>query len=378
MSLIPKAYRNMLEHKYNPNYRNLTYYKDMLTKDSMVVYGYDFVRRGVISRIGEYSNDNPDIKAYVDDFVMPAIRKSLPFILSSIYWGVSVSELIKKPLDDMVVLDKIYTATPDLWWGSEAFIEDDMHNIKEVKFLSGAVPIYDNRGIQQLAVYTYRPEYSEYWGFASATSIYPYWYVKSRLMAMYAIYLEKNCSPAVVISADGNDDDRIQEQWRNSGTSPILVVHEGSDVKILESTHDAGEEFKQGIEMMDKYILLCYYIPKLVADEGIYSTRAQSQTHLDVYLKTEKNLVNNIIEFLIENIIQPMVLLNFGPQDFYGNIMTLQESDTSIVEWSNIIKNLRDVELFDAGLEEHLRWASDKFGLEIPEDTSVSLNLSNT
>lgn len=373
--LIPDAYRDFYDHRYNPNYRNLENYREMLVKDSMIVYGYDFVRRGVASRLGEYTNENPDIKDFVERAVMPAIERGLKSILSAIYWGVSISELVKKPVGDEIHLQKIYTATSQQWWNAEAFVEDENHDLEAVRFIDRTIPVYDKNGIQQLAVYTYRPEYSHFYGFATATQVYPYWYVKSRLLGMYAIYLEKNATPTKVFKVDGNDDERIQAQERNSGTAETIVVNAKTEVDILESSHAAGQEFKDGIDLMDKYILLSWYIPKLAVEEGQYSTRAQADTHLDVYLKTEENLTKDISCWLIENVVKPMVIVNFGQQEDYGSFAMHDGQEMSMQEWATLMKDLKEVGLFNAGDVALRDWAAEKFGIEFDKLAEANMQL---
>jgi len=376
--MLIDPYKNFFPKSFNPNFRNLSVYREILTKDTMVVYAYDFVRRGIVGRLGEYVNENPDIKEFVDNAVVPAIKEALPSILSAIYWGVSISELVKKPVGDEVHLAKIYTACADLWWGSRAWEENEYHELESVNFVSDNIPIYDENGIQQLAVYTYRPEYSDYYGFATATQVYPYWYVKSRLLSFYAIYLEKNASPTKVFKTDGNDDERIQSQERNSGTAEAVIVSKDTDVDIIESSHAAGEEFKDGIDLMDKYILLSFYIPRLAVDEGVYSTRAQAEVHNDVYLKSELTLANNTAEWLVQNIVSPMVILNYGHQEEYGSFAINDGNELDMQQWSGIIKNLKDVELFNAGIESHMQWASEKFGIPMEEMTMMENVLEDT
>jgi len=368
MALITDPYKNLIPRQFNPNYRNLNTYKEMITKDSMIVYAYDFVRRGVTSRVGAYVNKNETIQTFVRDNVYPAFKKGLKSILSAIYWGASVSELMKKPVGSNVVLEKVYTICPDLWWGSDTWEEDEYHNIKKVRLIDQQVDILDENGIQQLAIYTYRPEYSDHYGLATATQAYPYWYVKSRLLPMYSIYLEKHGSPSMSIKSDGNDDERLQKQYRNLGTDLLMILNQEDEIDILESAHQAGQEFKDGIDLMDKYILLSFLIPRLAVDEGVYSTRAQSQTHLDVYLKAETDLVQEITEWGVANIIIPMIQLNFGPQEEYGTFLVKDADPLSVEQWSTIIKDAKDAGVFDNTSETHLAWASELLGgIPIPE-----------
>jgi len=337
----------------------------MLLKDPLVVYGYDFCRRGIASRIGDYHNEDEKIQDYVDRAVLPAIRRDIKNILSAIYFGASLSELVKEPVGGEVHLAKLYTASADIWWGSAAWEEDEQHNLIAVNTLDGSIPYYDESGIQQLALYTYRPEYNEYFGFPTATQVYPYWYVKSRLLSFYAIYLEKFGSPSIAISTDGNDDGRIQSQYRNIGTDLLMVLPKDAQATILESAHAAGDEFNQAIELLDKYLLLSFTIPKLVVDEGVYSTRAQSTVHLDVYLKSETEMVENLCAWLTQNIIKPMVILNYGQQDDYGTFEIKDPDPVSMETWAAILKDIKDIGLLNLSLESHIEWASEKVGLPV-------------
>lgn len=373
--LIKDPYYNFSNSLYNPAVKNLSTYLKILNTDSMVVYAYDFIRRGIASRIGEYSHPSKRIQQYVKKFVMPAIHRSSREILSGIFWGASLMEPVRKPNGKYIVLKKIYVADPQTWWGNQAFISDKEYELESVQTsTSDTIKVKDRFGIPQIAVYTYREEYDNFYGFPTAQQIYPYWYIKSRVIKQYAMYIEKFGTPAIAFIGD-NDNNEILTQYKNMGSDLAMLLHEGTDIKILESGHSAGTEIADFINLLEKYILLSFYIPLLTVQEGVYSTRSQSEVHLDVYIKAETGLVKSFIEFLMEWIVEPMIKLNFGVLDEYGNIHVEDPYQPAISEWGGIIKDMKTVEVFDAGLQEHIEWASEKFGIE-PKDLSKEIETS--
>jgi hypothetical protein len=276
----------------------------------------------------------------------------------------SISELVKDKENGYITLRKIATASSNLWWNSAPIDYDEFGDPQKITITgAGTFNIFDKNNIRQLCLYTYRPEYCNQFGYATARQVYPYWYIKSRLLKFYAMYLEKFGIPSAVFNSNG-DAEKIIENYKELGSNSVMVVDETTEFKLIESSHNAGDEFIKAIELLDKYILMCFYIPKLSVDEGKYSTRSQADTHLDVYLKMETNLVNDFCDWSIEQVVKPLVQLNFGNQENYGTILVNDAMPTTLIEYTNIFKNLFDANILN-GSEEEISKIKEIIGIDI-------------
>lgn len=369
MLIKTNTYNKFADQQYSLILNNdITNLKKMLIQDPVVVYGYDFVRRGVSDRIGEYTHNNQNINDYVNDYVMPACMNSIKESLSSIYWGMSLAELVKEPIGNQIALKKLYVTSPEQWWSSNSIELDEFYDPITFKPVgSQEIPLYDENGIQQLAIYTYRREYTNPYGFATGRQIYPYYFIKTRMLQFFAMYMERYGSPTSIFQTS-EDASTIIESWKNLGTDAVMVVGQDTVPNILEPSHDAGAEYLSFIEQLDKYILLCFYIPKLVVSEGQYSTRSQSEVHLDVYIKTETEICHDFVEnYLIKQIIKPMIELNFGKQEDYGSIKINDPIEPSVQEWLDIFKSVNEIGALDLFNQEQRDFIERSIGIPLSD-----------
>jgi hypothetical protein len=362
---IPDIYKSLFS-KFNMTQWGIGELKLPL-KDPRVTLSYDLVRNSIAGRIGAYINENPTITDFINQQVLPVVMDYLKEIKSSIWWGVSISEMILKPIGNVIGLKKIYTLTPDLWFNQNTFSLDDSYDLSELTIMGKNYPLIDSTGFPYVVIDTYRPEYNSTFGYPTAVEVYPYWKIKRTILQEYAIYLERTTTPPLMFKgAQDSDSTKLVNQYASMGTSGVMSLPPGVDFSLVNYDHTSGAEFKAYLDQLDEMIGLAFYIPKLLTGEGTNGngSYAQSLTHEQVFDKIINSQVKDTIQLVLTGIIKPMIDLNFGKQQSYGTLLRVDEDTISPVDYANILTSAKTNGIFDPTNPEDYQLGRVKLGLE--------------
>jgi len=337
--------------------------------DTSVRFAYDFVRRGISSRIGEYRHADQRIEDYVNQHVMPGIRRSIREVLSAIYYGLSVGELIFEPAGSDIHLRRIHVAAPAVWYGGSVSQDPATGEVDYIYLADGReVPVNSENGQRQLVVYSYRSDFNNPYGQPSARTAYAAWFIKSRLQKFEAIGLEAFGVPPVIFQTSGDGDDLIAK-YLSVGANKALAI--GADDKVVPLTtaySSSGSPFGETIRRLDGYIFNAFYMPALTALESEFSTRAQATVHKSVYELAETDIVREVVEQVVmAQIIEPILALQFGVVDDPGLVVIRDPAPPERKEQADIAKALKEIGVLDTSLEEQVVWLGSQFEIPVEE-----------
>lgn len=110
-----------------------------------------------------------------------------------------------------------------------------------------------------------------------------------------------------------NREEAMREALMQARNATTLAVRGGSKVQEVGGT-GSGLPFYKSLEMCDSQIEASILLQTLATSEGRYSSRAQSQTHMD----TLENLVWDIKKVLADTVtyqlLKPLIKYNFGKE----------------------------------------------------------------
>jgi hypothetical protein len=137
-------------------------------------------------------------------------------------------------------------------------------------------------------------------------------------------YIDVRTGKPVAISAVAN----LAEQFQNLETHNHIVTDKRNEVSALQIP--AGEQFWNLAEsMLRKNIFAAFGVPSMVLDEGSggIATATLSVKHLSILDSTVEATVKKIRDQLIEKVIRPLIIWNYGVQDDYGSFAVTNVND---------------------------------------------------
>ena len=311
-----KGYTSLFERKDNTvPYR----VGKSILRDTQVSTGFEILKYLLSSKQWILTNTN-DEDTSVYDFIyemLTSMDTELNTIVkqmtSAMMWGFNVHEIIYDVEDGKLIckdLVPIHIKTLQNY----PFVYDDDGELIAIhqQYQGGDVEI----PINKVLLYSYNSPYDEHEGQGLLYDFLPIVEDKENLMDWLMTFAEKNGSPTLYgktsnpVSRDqllGAFDDI------SDGTTGLVIGAE-DDVGVLESNHK-GETFFSTLQYKDNQIFRRLFIGNLLlGDNSQTGTYAQSQTQLDFTTKVYDGILEEIANTIQEQLINPIVAFNYGPQ----------------------------------------------------------------
>lgn len=385
-------YDGLGDPEYQPGDIPLATFTKMLTRDSTVSFALDFISQGIDRRVAGYQHPQAPVQSFVNEQVMPAMKRSLRDLLTAIHYGVSVAEPIYRVVDGRQGLANMHVVHPERYWDGNGFRRDAWGQVAEIEVFDGdsaRVVQFEQAGVPRVVHFPFRGHFDNPWGKPAARTAYPPWYVKTQLLKWEAIALEKHGipiaifkAPANLTGAEGTDDpaQQVVDEWTSMGEAAALALDtQADDIRkvfmVVDSQFKSGSPFDQVIRRLDQYIYQSYYQPALLGQEAQFGTYAQANVQLGTYLLAEEQLAKEFASrLLLPQIIDRIVAMNWGPGAAVGGRIKFQDSKP--VDDSRFAQNLvflSNVGLFDPAIEEQARWAGDHMDMPVEEGLAKGL-----
>lgn len=284
-------FKGMFNTTYNKDKLDYRDYDSML-EDPQIKAANDIIEYFLLSKpwhVKPASEDSIDIEIaeFVEDTLkhmdtpMRQIRKNT---YTDRIYGYSVSELLfdyDSGNNKIVLRDIIPIHIKTL---KDCFKTDEFGNVTGVVQSGYGITENIELGVDKVFITTHDEKFRDKYGNSDLHCIYDNWFMKTKILEWWAIYLEKLEGPTIFATAGENgstDDlwkiiDQIQE-GRAAG-----VGKNGDKIDVIESTH-RGEGFIQALNYHDTAILHAFKVGTLLLGEsgGASGSYAQSQTHMD-------------------------------------------------------------------------------------------------
>ncbi len=387
---------------YEPDQVDLSVYDQMRRTDETVKAGLQFVKLAAVAKLGTYKH--PDEK--VQDFVATALRmmegtpeRVAGDILSAIWAGFSVAELVydrmpSGPFKGMAYYKKIRTLHPLSIW-PKGLHDDGKGNIKEVVQFEGQdTPAVLEKG--KFAHFIYDGgggAFGSPWGTSACRAIHRWWFAKDLVVKLWGIFMERFSIPLAVAKVpegqircpiDGQEEEYSTAMMHilaaASGKTemafPIPRNPDGSfapdaiqiDFKSPQAT--TSEAFLQFIQTADVAILRGLLVPSLVLAEAQFGTRAQAGIHLDAFMAMLADLQRDLADFMVEQIVRPLLALNFADLDDYGEWVSQSLTSEDVAVLSEALFRMFQSGAMDATNKPTQDWVRSKFAPELQEQVA--------
>lgn len=230
---------------------------------------------------------------------------------------------------------------------------------------------------EKLMYFVFDQEGDNYEGISLLRYPYKAWDFKQKMERINAVASEKLGVgvPVFTWPADAGEAEKAkaQEYARQfrANEEGYVGLPEGWTMEMLDMKSNSVKDILPSVEYYDKQILLSVLGQFLLLGMGASSSgsRATSEDHSRLFLKSEEALAKQIQHVIQKELIEPLCDLNFSnlpngyPQLKFGNI-----SEDNITDMANALSSLYGAGALtkDPEVENHLR---EKFGLPtIPEE----------
>lgn len=193
------------------------------------------------------------------------------------------------------------------------------------------------------------------YGVPMARRAYPFWKARSVLLSEWVIAGKNQATGLLVLQADSSDSvrlmdsqgrplrgydgreivlsgvDALLQQARDLENSSMLATDLKNRVTPLQLS--AGENFFQiALTYLGKMLFLSYGIPALIFDEGSAGMGSAniSAGHRNILDSFVTAIVESIQNQLLENVIRPLLMWNFGITDDFGSFGVESHIDPQI------------------------------------------------
>lgn len=335
----------------NENKYSLDDYINMIDRDPVVSSNVELKALRATIAIGNYENSDKKIQATIrKNFEL--MDGSLPQIVGQLSHamplGFSVAEIIfQTTYAKQWTLKGINVLDP-----RKVSFKGAKGKITHVIYNDGSGPkkeIPYNKCVHVVNGFT--TNFNDPFGTPECRRAYPYYKAKQAIMAELTIAAKNNATGIWVgfsnsnnrvqlFGADGtplydyeknpiilSGTESLLRQLQNIDNSSVIVTDKENSIETRQL--NSGEQFWNfAINILDNQINRAFSIPNLVFNEGSGSFNSSvSVQHKNVLDATVESIVLQIKDQLIEKVCKPLIVLNSGPKDNYGDFAELIERD---------------------------------------------------
>ena len=366
LSSLDQPIRNTDEFRY--------YYKQMLNEDETVGAGLEYLSGRVVSRIGAYTHEDPDIKELVDRCIesvrgtMTEIRKEI--LRNSFAFGYSVAEFTIKNDEGTWVLSSMPVYDPTSIEFKMAKFQDNSYGVGVVLQKN---PIGQDIEIPagKCLIKTYGNGNSPY-GQSILRRCYRWWAFKRAVPKLWAVALERFGMPLLHATAiDDKSGRALDEALSMLHSKAHLVTPVGTTVAPLGAPGgNVSAGYIMAEEFCDKMIYRAMFLPSLLGGGENGGSYSLGQVHLELFNATAAALAQEYIDVELEQLWRPIIEWNFGPQEDYGDFQMTDDIPTNEKKvMSDMLLNLANAGVLDP--ESDRGWMREMLGLPDVEEGAV-------
>ena len=275
------------------------------------------------------------------------LNTTIKQMTAGILWGFNVHEIIYDVQDGYIIvkdLIPVHIKTLQV----NPFVYDDDGELIAIHQTGQNINV--DIPINKVLLYSYNSLFDEKEGHGLLYDFLPIIEDKENLMDWLMTFAEKNGSPTLYGKTDNptsRDELLLAFEDISDGTTGLVVGGE-DEVGVLESSHK-GETFFSTLAYKDNQIFRRMFIGNLLlGDNSQTGTYAQSKTQFDFTLQVYDGILEEIANVLQEQLINPIVEFNYGPEVNAPIISFDKFRSGDMEKLFNIIKPLMDTGVIDS------------------------------
>ena len=349
-------------------------YEDMRT-DPSVKAGLAIKVGGILSKgwgINPYdasaeAKTQADFIADVFDQMPGSIDEFLESVVSDgLADGTGIAERIYSLRDDKKIgLAALKPKNPDNY----DLKLDDFNNITQ---MLNTVNVPTPVDISKFVIFTYLPRYGQPWGTSDLRAAYRYYWGKTKVVQWWLINLEKHAMPVALGKVPPSTPTPTKEALATKldalKNETSIVYEEGTEIEYLLADQSASAQYITAIKYFNEEIIKAILGNTLTTGEGArFGSMALGKVHQgtqNIYLRTLKRTVE---EFMTEQIIRPLIDLNYPNRVYPRFVLRLTPEDIDMLATTmSTLVNAKVVRPRESWIREYL---------QLPEEDESSIEL---
>ena len=332
---------------YNPDNITLPTYELMYNTDETVFSGIEFLTMAAIARLGEYTNEDEE----KEDFVKAELARvpggfpaKVADVMTACPFGFSLTEIVWRLKGRRVGLADLQTLHPST-------LHLDLHRSGPLKNRP-RVAYQFFRGEKQTVIplnkailYSHGATFGNAYGVSRLKRAYKSWFIKDLILQAWGLCCERYGTPYMVGKASAQGQVQINGKQRNAidhmmdvmdsmaGGQGSAVIGREDIIEIIYAASGYGQDFEALVAYCNKMIYRALGLPSLIADHGNTGSYSLGKQHFKLFILVLEKILFEVIDVLIEQLVRPLIEMNFGPQEDCGtfNVEEFEEEDAKVL-----------------------------------------------
>jgi len=352
-SSINRLTQEFLQEIFNVHSKNLPEYIEMAKKDPMVRSCVELKCLRASTALGQYHHQNNRYEEWINSnwhTMKGSLRHKVGRLASAAPLGFSVAEIVFENncpgfrnqwrLKDLIVLDPTRISFEGKKGELDYVVYLDGNGVKRKIPYKQCLHIYNGFGSTFL-------NDDDVYGDPESKTAYQYFKAKQAILSEMMVAAKNNATGIWVGKADSNVTvevlDSLGQVMKDSQSNPITepamagllrqmlnlennsVIVTDKDNDILPLSTQTSEQFWQlAINLLDQGIRRAYGIPDLIFNEGSSSIQFGSiaKQHKSILDAQVESILLQIQDQIIEKIVRPLLVFNFGESRDFGKFDT--------------------------------------------------------
>ncbi|AGE60697.1 portal protein [Bacillus phage Curly] len=327
------------QEDFNPSDFSLEVYDKMMT-DGQVKSALDMIKLSATAKGFTVTGDDEESKKYADfinenfEMIRGNMEDVLKEIMTALEYGYSCTEKVFEYKNGKIMLKKLKTLDPYSVAGKTDRFGDLMYVKQRIGSKTIKIPA------DKVLWYAHQKRFGNIYGQSRLRTVYKHWFIKDKMYRFANIAYERYGTPLLVGSVeDKNDVPEITRLLRNINGMTGLGLSGGADVKAIQTTN---ADFIGYIEHHDRKIMESLLVPPslLGLSRGQSGSYALSSNQFDIFMIHLESIQRDIKSLIEEEIIRPLVDLNFPNVTRYPSFTFKPLADRDIDKLSSVFEKL--------------------------------------
>lgn len=364
-------------------------YRHIVRTDPTVSACLEFVTMSILSRLGEYQHDNPKIKDFISlnfELLDGSFLDFCKELLSCLWAGFCVAEIVTEVRGENIwlhslpvlpcetVVMHINEDTNSINYGRVNEIIQRPYQQAEARIPVEKCIIMRNYYAGSLA--------SDPYGMSRLEPILHVWNQKERIKSDWVATLGKFATPLMKYKLYDSEAEVYNEatgettkayrvaaeqlkNWTNNNNG--FIYGEGNDLDFIFPPSNIGDAFSGAVQYLDRLIMRGLLIPSLLFESGDVGSYALGSEHMELYQQGINAILLNLTETILEQLIRPLIVWNFGAQESWG-FFNIKESKTEVASWSSVLLNMLQTGVIDRNNLDDLNFVRSRIGMDLLDE----------
>lgn len=342
----------------NPDQFGIDVWDKMLT-DGQVKSGLDMIKLSVTSRGFTLTGTSDETREYAE-FITQMLESldgnledNIIEMLTALEYGYSVTEKVIEQREGKYVLKKLKTLNPNTITLKTNKFGDLMYARQRIGLEDIKLPA------RNVILYSHDKRFGNPYGRSILRTTYKHWFIKDKIYKFANIAYERYGTPLLYGKVqDSNDVGKMDSILRRiNGMSSLSISAQDS----IEAIQLQSADFIGYIEHHDRKIMESLLVnPQLLGNSrGQSGSYAQSEVQMSIFLKRLESIQREVKSLIEEQIIRPLIDINFPNVKEYPSFNFKPLMDDDIQKLATVF-----VQMIQAGIiAPSEEWIRERLGM---------------